>query len=71
MYIYNYLICAVAQIVFLFFIWRSAYMDERKNKLYITSIIFNTLTLLGYAGRSVFNDGNHFLLNYLRLLNNV
>lgn len=65
MYTYNYLICAISQMVFAAFIWRSAYMDERKNKLYILSIIFNTLTLLGYAGRNVFDDGNHFILNYI------
>ncbi len=59
------MICALSQMVFIAFIWRSAYMDERKNKLYITSIFFNSITLLGYAGRSVFNDGNHFLLNYI------
>ena len=65
MYTYNYLICAIAQMVFAAFIWRSAYMDERKNKLYIASIALNALTLLGYAARSVVNDGDHFLLNYL------
>lgn len=64
MYIYNYLICAIAQMILVAIAWQSAYMDERKNKLYVIAIIFNVLTLLGYAGRSVFNDGNHLLLNY-------
>lgn len=65
MYFYNYLICATAQTVLAAIVWHSAYMDERKNKLYITAIIFNIITLLGYAGRSIFNDGSHFLLNYI------
>ena len=65
MYIYNYLVAALSQIVLIPFIWHSAYMDARKNKLFITAIIFNIITLLGYAGRIVVNDGNHFLLNYL------
>ena len=65
MYIYNYLICAISQMVLAAFIWHSAYMDERRNKLYVASIVFNVFTLLGYAGRAVFNDGNHFWQNYL------
>lgn len=65
MYLYNYLICAIAQMVLAAVVWHSAYMDERKNKLYVTAIIFNVITLLGYAGRSMFDDGNHFLLNYI------
>lgn len=65
MYVYNYLICAISQVVMAAFIWHSAYMDERRNRLYVASIIFNVLTLLGYAGRSLFDDGNHFLLNYI------
>ncbi|MBP9996507.1 MAG: GGDEF domain-containing protein [Lachnospiraceae bacterium] len=65
MYIYNYLVAALSQMVLVPFIWHSAYMDSRKNKLFITSIFFNIITLLGYAGRSIVNDGNHFILNYL------
>lgn len=65
MYIYNYLIVALSQMVMVPFVWHSAYMDSRRNKLFIASIIFNILTLLGYAGRSVVNDGNHFWLNYI------
>lgn len=65
MYVYNYLISAVAQMILVAIAWQSAYMDERKNKLYILSIVFNIFTLLGYTGRSMFNDGNHFLLNYI------
>lgn len=65
MYVYNYMIAALSQMVFIPFIWHSAYMDGRKNKLFITAIIFNVITLLGYAGRSIVNDGNHFWINYI------
>ena len=64
MYIYNYLICVTAQVILAAIVWRSAYMDERKNKLYFSAIILNVFTLLGYVGRELFNDGQHFLLNY-------
>lgn len=63
MYIYNYLIGAIAQMILAAIAWKSAYMDTRKNKLFCSGIIFNALTLLGYAARGTFNDGNHFLIN--------
>lgn len=64
MYLYNYLICAIALMILAAIVWHSAYMDERKNRLFMSGIICNILTLLGYVGRGLFNDGNHFLLNY-------
>lgn len=63
MYIYNYLIGAVAQMILAAIAWKSAYMDTRQNRLFCSGIIFNALTLLGYAARVVVNDGNHFYLN--------
>lgn len=64
MYIYNYLICVIAQLILAAIVWHSAYMDERKNKLYFSAIILNVLTLLGYVGRELLNDGHHLGLNY-------
>lgn len=64
MYVYNYLICAIAQIVFASIVWKSAYMDTRRNKLFCLGVLCNMLTLLGYAGRGITNDGNHFWLNF-------
>lgn len=63
MHIYNYLICAIAQVILVAIAWQSAYMDTRRNKLFCLGIVCNILTLLGYAARGVFNDGNHLEMN--------
>lgn len=65
MHIYNYLICAIAQMILMAIAWQSAYMDKRRNRLFCLGIFCNILTLLGYASRETFNDGNHFVANVI------
>lgn len=65
MYINNYLICAIAQLILMAIAWESAYMDTRKNKLFCLGVLCNALTLLGYAARGTFDDGKHFWPNVI------